>query len=54
MTLCNILLIHNDDYEVVLKCDAVYIGRKGPTFQRESSTMKTEAADLSGKLLCIC
>jgi len=53
MTLCNILLIHSDDYEDVLKCDTVYIGRKAPAFQRESSTMKTEAADFSGTLLCI-
>jgi len=54
MTLCNILLIYSDDYENVLKCDAVYIVRKAPTFQRESSTIKTEAADFSGTLLCIC
>ena len=54
MTLCNFFLIHSNDYDDVLKCDTVYIGIKAPTFQRESSTMKTEAEDFSETLLCIC
>jgi hypothetical protein len=56
LTLCDLVVIHGDYYEddIALKCHTMHIGRQAPTFEKESSTMKTEAADISETLLCFC